>query len=434
MPNTKEEKRNEELMAIENVFSNPPNWITYWGITVVFLILISFLVLAGLLKYPDQLQMSGVLTTINPPIEVLAKETAQIDSLYVSDKLSISSGDIVLTLKSVTKKSSIDNLKSYIATLDSNNNIFYFKRNRVPEIANLGDLTSNYVQLTQSIVGLKNYMAQKNYYYKIHSIEKEINYTFRLNKSYDKQLQMNNKDYLLTGKDYARNETLWKSGVISSVDKEKSEQKYLQESKQLESFKMNLINNNIRIQQLKSQQSDIKMERENEIIKLHSEINKNIDNLKSDISKWEDINIIKTPISGKISFKEFLSNNQIVTLGKPVFSVIPSDSQELYIIRGKLPIKSSGTLAIGQKAIITLINYPSNIYGTLTGVVDDISAIPSEDKYSVTLKLPNQLNTNYKKTIPKQQNLTVDVQIKTKEYSLLERLFQNFLGAIKNQS
>jgi HlyD family secretion protein len=434
MPETKEVIRNEEQMAIENVFPNPPNWITYWGITVIFLILIASLILAGLLKYPDQLQMSGVLTTINPPIEVLAKETAQIDSLYVSDKSNVAAQDIVLTLKSVTKKASVDFLKSYISTLDSNNNIVYIKRNRVPEIADLGDLTTNFVQLTQSIVSLKNYMAQKNYYYKIKSLEKEINYTIRLNRSFEKQLQLNDKDYVLTGKDYARNESLWKNGVISSVDKEKSEQKYLQESKQLESFKMNLINNNIRIQQLKSQQSDIKMERDNEIIKLHTDINKNIDNIKFDISKWEDLFIIKTPISGKLSFKEFLTNNQIVTAAKPVFSVIPSDSQELYIIRGKLPIKSSGTLALGQKAIVTLVNYPSNIYGTLTGIVDDISSIPSEDKYSVTLKLPNQLNTNYKKTIPKQQNLTVDVQIKTKEYSLLDRLFQNFMGAIKNRN
>ncbi|MGB4838937.1 MAG: hypothetical protein WBP08_08090 [Saprospiraceae bacterium] len=47
--------------------------------------------------------------------------------------------------------------------------------------------------------------------------------------------------------------------------------------------------------------------------------------------------------------------------------------------------------------------------------------------------LPSPFITTYKKEIPQNQNMTAMVNIQTKEYSLLERLFQNVWDVVKNK-
>ena len=95
-----------------------------------------------------------------------------------------------------------------------------------------------------------------------------------------------------------------------------------------------------------------------------------------------------------------------------------------------IPLKGAGNLAIGQNAIIELENYPSNQYGTLKGIVKDIALLPSNESYSVTLELSNEWTTNYNKKINAQPQLKAQVTIYTKEYTLLERIFQNIIEVI----
>ncbi|HMU05235.1 MAG TPA: hypothetical protein PJ990_16495 [Saprospiraceae bacterium] len=80
-----------------------------------------------------------------------------------------------------------------------------------------------------------------------------------------------------------------------------------------------------------------------------------------------------------------------------------------------------------------LESFPSTQYGVIQAKVADFSSIPNEDSYLVSLQLPTPFETTYKKVIPQNQNLTANVTIQTKEYSLLERLFQNVLDVVVNK-
>jgi hypothetical protein len=112
---------------------------------------------------------------------------------------------------------------------------------------------------------------------------------------------------------------------------------------------------------------------------------------------------------------------------------VPHHTGSNYIAQGKLPLKAAGTLQAGQNAILELESYPSTQYGVVQAKVADFSTIPNEDSYLVGLSLPTPFVTTYKKEIPQNQNLTANVTIQTKEYSLLERLFQNVLDVVVNK-
>ena len=139
-------------------------------------------------------------------------------------------------------------------------------------------------------------------------------------------------------------------------------------------------------------------------------------------------------MDGVISFTLPIEANTFIETNKPVCTLIPIRGSKAMTIEGLLPISASGTLQIGQSAIINIENYPSPQFGTLNGIVQDISLLPQDQKYRVKVSLPDGLKTSYQKVLPESALLSAKVTIVTKEYSLLERLFQNIVDIMRKST
>ena len=57
-----------------------PGWLVNWGITAAFIFIIVCLGIAAFVKYPDKLVRPAKLFTENPPVEIVSKLNAEIDS------------------------------------------------------------------------------------------------------------------------------------------------------------------------------------------------------------------------------------------------------------------------------------------------------------------------------------------------------------------
>ena len=148
--------------------------------------------------------------------------------------------------------------------------------------------------------------------------------------------------------------------------------------------------------------------------------------------EWEENHIIRAPFNSQVSHSQYLTKNKNVKAGDIIMTCIPEGLNDQMIAQGEISSKNAGKLQAGQKVIFQLENYPKQEFGTIIGSVSDFSLVPKEEKYLVKFALPNPLMTNYKKVIPSSQNMSSVVSIYTKEYSLLERLFQNLTDALVN--
>ncbi len=304
-----------------------------------------------------------------------------------------------------------------------------------PQELTLGELTPSYAILNQTFLEFQNFLRDASVFVKIDVLHKEIDQINKLNKSLNKQREYYHQDVALTEKDYNRNISLEKDGVIAPVDKEKAESKLLNEKRNLEAFKSNIISNDVRVQQLKTQIAELTAERRNGVNTRIFTIIKHIGDIKSKIVEWQDKYIIKSSITGRVALNQNINSNDFIKASEPIITIIPEISSDQNItVEGLLPIRSSGTLKVGQKAIVNLENYPSNQYGTIHGIVKDISLLPNEDNYRVEIELPKGLKTTYNKEIPIRPSLKANVSINTQEYSLLERIFQNILDITKNRN
>src|SRR5690606_36555075 len=109
--------------------------------------------------------------------------------------------------------------------------------------------------------------------------------------------------------------------------------------------------------------------------------------LKTDIESWKKLYLLISPFKGRISMTSVWSNNQFISEGSKVMTVI-SNNVSAYA-RVVLPMKGSGDVKINQKVNIKLSNYPSKTYGTITGNVIAKSRIPEKSNYIITVELPD---------------------------------------------
>ena len=424
----------DEIFAIQHTMGKPPGWIVNWGITVILFFVAACLFIAAFIKYPDQLAMKAKMFSVNPPIEISPKVSAQIDSVYISDKDIVHVGDKILTLQSTVNRKDVETLFSFFTEVESVQSIPEYLKIPFPKQLQMGMMSSTYTQLMQQYDNFLNFLRQSAVFVKIKALESEITNLHKLNQSLKKQEQWYQQEVELTDKDYDRHVTLRDQGVISDLDKEKAESKILNEKRSLEAFKMQQVNNQVRIQQLRSQIAELTSDRANGLVTSITEIQQTIRRLKDEIREWEDKYTITSPLDGVVSYSKYLYKNQYIKSDEVILSCIPVDKNTEYIAQGQLPIRYSGRLETGQKALLDIESYPASEFGLLVCKVSDFSVIPAEDTYLVTISLPDSLLTSYNKLIPKHQNMSANVIIHTKDYSLLERFFQELNNLTKNKN
>ena len=213
----------------------------------------------------------------------------------------------------------------------------------------------------------------------------------------------------LTRQQYIRDSLLNKSGVLSREDLERSMAQYLQSRLSVESCRANLQDMQTTLVQLRESLLDA----ENQYVDRRRTLETGLDNfitqLTTSIQTWELNYVLTAPIDGHVTFANYWAENQNITVGQEIFTIVPAERGEI-IGKALLPIARSGKVKKGQKVNISYQNFPENEFGIVRGRVESISQVPvdevnpqtglQEAAYVVSIRLPDGLKTNYNKELP----------------------------------
>ena len=194
--------------------------------------------------------MPAKLFTENPPVEIVSKLNAEIDCIYTKDKSSAKRGDLLLKFRSTVDNKDLDVLQSFFAQISTIDYIPEYLNVNVPKGLNLGIMSTSYTSMVQQYEEFQMFLRQSAVFTKIKALGNEIEQIKQLNQSLTKQETFYEKDVALTEKDFGRHTALREQGVIADVEKEKAESKILNEKRNLEAFKSQKLNNEVRIEQL----------------------------------------------------------------------------------------------------------------------------------------------------------------------------------------
>ena len=410
------ELRSEEF---QEVLGGVPHWILRWGITVLATVVVILLIGSAVFKYPDVLSSQVVLTGSTPPAVVVSHASGKLKELFVADNQEVKTGEYLAVIDNPAKTEDVILLKDCLSSEELS------IVNCQLSIFQLGSLQASYSALRTALHEYQEYQRllyypQKMAMAKERKAQYEKQYATLLNQQKLTEEQLN-----LAQSKFRRDSLLNVKGMISNEEMENTRSAFLQNLLAQENIQSSLNSMNIQIGQLEESLLDTGHQDIETLNGLQRRIQTLIAQLQAEIQSWELNYTLVAPIDGKITFTNYWVENQNVTAGSDVFTVVPLETSPI-IGKAMLPIARSGKVKTGQKVNIRLQNFPENEYGILRGTVENISLTPAQSGemayYSVEISLNEGLVTTYKKELPRLPDMQGQADIITEDLSLLERL------------
>ena len=98
----------------QSILGRAPSWVVRWGVTVVFCIFGGILLGCYFIKYPDTIEAPAVITTVNPPSDLVARYDGLIDTLCVSDRERVERGELIAVLRNAAKRQDVERLSAHL--------------------------------------------------------------------------------------------------------------------------------------------------------------------------------------------------------------------------------------------------------------------------------------------------------------------------------
>lgn len=415
--------RSEE---VNEILTDTPKWILRWGISVVFILILIGVALSYFIKYPDVLTADITLTTLNPPVTLVAKNNGKLTHLLVKDKEPVKANQTIGIIENTANYTDVlslyetaNQLNEQIKLSDTLSNI------AIKDSLKTGEITPYYLQFLKSLKDLNLYKSINPFSKQITLLKKDLgNYSSLLIK-YQKQQNINDEQLKLAENDFNRDKKLYEQQAISAREFENQKKNYLNAQNSNQQSKIVLDNTNIQINSIEKSILQLQIQDYQEQNNLKNELSQYLKTLLNEINKWKQLYVIESPVNGKVSFFSLWSVNQNIKQGDELFAIIPEQQQQ-FIGKCTLPLSNTGKLAIGQKVNIKLDNYPYNENGMLQGTVSNISEVPNKNSYAIDVALSNGLTTSYNKTLAYKEQMKGKADIITKNISVLDRVFFNF--------
>ena len=409
---------------VRDVLSAPPKAIFKWGNTILLMFILLLLFLSWFIKYPDIIRAEVVITTQFPPEKLVAKSSGRIAKLFIENQKEIKENTPIAIIENAANYETVFLLKAITDTLKQKET-FYFPIDKY-DFSELGTIETAFTNFKNNYINYRQYLD-----FKPHQIEKKSQ-SIESNQQYNRisilqqQISIATKELQLKKKELGRFEILFKKGIISAQEWESKQFDYLQQEKNQQALKTQLS-------QLKSSLNDLSRNMQNTNV---NELKDNVvllqntiqafNQLKKEIADWDLNFVLRSSINGKVSYFQVWSENQVVSIGEELFSVIPKSSSNC-IAKLRVAALNSGKIKSNQDVVIRLANYPDREFGILKGKLSTISLIPTKEGILLLdAKLPNGLQTSYKKQINFQQEMTGTADIVTEDLRLLERLLYQF--------
>ncbi len=415
--------------GVQEILSFVPSRLIMYGNTIIVCILVMLLAGSWFIKYPEIITSGVSVVGQNPTVQHIAQSSGKLN-LFVKNNEMVKSGQYLAVVENSANLEDIQQLslmlKDQERALDVSNDSVTLDFDR-PLL--LGDLQSDYSNLKQQYNNYKSFRREGYYPKKIQNISGQYNYFKGLNLKLSAQRSLLERDLQLAQTKYDRDKKLFSSKVISQFDMDKSEADFLQKEYAFKNTEINLVNNDIQVKEYEKSMLDLDQQFRELQRQYTIALQESFKKLQSSLSAWEQRFTIKASMDGRVSLFKFFSNNQFVTVGEEILSVVPVSNR--LVARCLVPLYGSGKVKPGQVVNIKLDGFPYREFGMLEGKVENISLTPRNNFYLVEVSLPKGLVTTYKTKLEFKNEMSGTAEIITEDLRLIERLFYQLRSVFK---
>jgi len=360
-----------------------------------------------------------------------------LEKIFVAEKQKVSANTILGIIENPADYEDVYALINILNTIqDFFNSPEKFKDLKFEQGYSLGLYQSYYSLFISQLNDYQSFLKLNPYDQRIQSLEQQVAGYKNYSERSKEQIEILKEDYELSKLQYNRQKDLNDQSLASDLEVEKAKQTMLRQHSDFQNEEKDLASTKIMIDNLESQITAQQIEKVDTEQKFVSGLQEKYDNLVNQLRSWEQDYILKTPVGGSVTFTNIWSENQFVSSGNIVLTIVPDGEQNI-VGRAFIPVIGAGKVEPDQKVNIKLDNYPYMEFGLLEGVVSNISTVTvnSEDGdyYTAEIQLGNELITNYKKKLPFNQEMQGVAEIITKDRRLIERLVDPLISVFRER-
>jgi len=413
--------------AFQEVLGEPPSWLQRWGITAVFVALISLFIVGHFLEYPETVNAPIKLETANPPVEVAATALGTISDYLPEDTLVEKSTVLARISDNSGDFNTILELSEELSTYTSDSKVLPdLVRFEYSEIGFLKNDLFEYIQIFRGNSNAGNNFQNRaivTYNQNIADLKKEIEELKRLIESKNDVLAKIPERIKVLSETYGKSRDKEDITPIQQLNSDKDRIKgdiKINEGL-ITQKRRNIKEQELRISEIKSGLQGTETSRQNKLDLI-------LKRLKTEVEAWKKQHIIKAPITGTLYHLDKLKAKELlIDKGDKIFSIVPLGSQDS--IEGKLYLRSEEAVKVnpGQKVKIKFSGYRLSKYGLLTGVVTDKATIPQNGQFQITVAIEKNMATTKGENIPFSHQLQGDANIITKNRRFTGIIFDQFI-------
>jgi multidrug efflux pump subunit AcrA (membrane-fusion protein) len=405
------ELRSEE---VQEILTRVPHWMIRWGNILVLVILFSMMVGAYYVKYPDIVTTQVIITTQNPPEKLVARTNGKIAEILVEDRTEVLPKTALAIIENTANYKDVLAFKNCIDTLSIDVEKFSFPIEKFYNLQ-LGEIQNAFTLFEKDYIAYDLNRDLKPY--SVAKIAQGLETTQLKERLLltQQQYQISQNELQLKKQELERYRILHTKGVIATQEWESKSLDYLQTEKNVRNISSQLSQMRSSINDLNRNTVNTRINESKDNINLLRNVLQSFTQLKKAVSDWEMMYVLSSSIKGQVSFMQIWVENQTITSGEQVFTVVPTDNKN-YIAKVKAPAQNSGKIKVNQTVNIRLANYPDREFGIIKGKVKSISLTPDkEGNLLIDVSLPKGIETSYDKKIIFQQEMSGTADIVTED-------------------
>jgi multidrug efflux pump subunit AcrA (membrane-fusion protein) len=419
-----EELRSEE---VQEILGAPPSWMVQWGTALVFIVLAALIALGWWVKYPERAVAPLTITTLQPPVPVIAPREGYIERLLVADNDSVSENTILAVMSNPADLADVLHLEEVLGSLQGFDQKALLSYKPDPALR-LGELQADYLSFVQ--------------FFQEFSFDKQsARYDRRAANRLSEQLTQIEKSVSLLEMEKKKTEQA-KEQAISHLNallaarfgQTEAEAMQLQDARdQVRKYDKEVNDITLSISEKIREKSEINARKmairqggSSAAFGRFSTLQQSLIALLAKIDQWKQDNLMLAPASGRITYYQIRSGRPYVQKGDNVMAILPYQTGDANLIgRMQLPAAQAGKVEKGQRVLIKVEGFPFQEFGIVEGVVEATALLPENGAYFVQISLPNDLRTSFGKNLPFRQQMLAKGEIIIQDKRLLERLLEN---------
>ncbi len=415
---------------VQEILTRVPKWTTRWGTTLIFGLMALIIVLAAVIKYPDTVKGGVVVTAQNPPVEMLLRDGGVVKSIEVQEGNWVNQGASLIHVQNPVDRSSVTLLDSLLKSISVSlydTLLIEIDQDTLPDFGRMQEDVQGLRYLVNEYNSILTERGQYNSAV-IQNLKKQNTFHNRMSTILARRLKIAESELGNISSKLDSYRKLYDKGLVSKVELIQEESLFNETKDEVENLKVEYVDNQLSNQKIKHSLLDLEFNQEEDKRKKHEALQRQIDVLENEIAEWKQVYVLSAPTPGQISYLSTVNVGDFIQPNTPVIAVIPKDQKK----QGEIQVNANGLgkVAVGQKVIIELDEYPAVDYGKLTGTVESISRIPIDGEdgptYNIRVNLPDDLKTSYKKSIKLTGELNGKAKIVTKDRSILQRILNQF--------